>query len=158
MLTFPKRIIQTLTGSGSSADCPFDINASVSGDTVTITFPNYGTVNNVLPTSFTDSSFSLTCAATGTFYVIVRVLTNTNMVASATLTVSSTLPAPPVALLNAAPGTVDVLIGLIVNGAAIKTWGCKGINMAAIEAFRVPKASPAAFMPKYDIYYTWAIT
>lgn len=154
-LIFNKRTVQLVTGGGGELNCSFDINSSVSNGTATITFPNYGTVNNVLPSNI---SSSLSVSSTGTFYVIAQILTNTNQVASVTMTTTSTPPSPPSALLNAAPGTVNVLIGLIINGTAVKTWGCKGITLTPIEAFRTPKASPAPFEAKYDIYYTWAIS
>lgn len=153
-LIFNKRTIQLVSGGGSLS-CPFDISSSVDGNTATLTFPNLGTVNNVLPTNI---SSSLTVAATGTFYVIATITTNTNLVVSATITTSSTAPTPPGALQNAAPGTVNVLLGLIINGTAIKTWGCKGITITPVIAFKTAKASPAPFEAKYDIYYTWAIS
>lgn len=156
-MDFRKRTIQTIAGQGGNLNCPFDMNVSINSDanTATITFPNSGTVNNVLPSNI-DSSLAV--SATGTSYIIVQISTNTNIVASAIITSSSTAPTPPNALLNAAPGTVNVLIGLIINGTAVKSWGCKGITLTPIEAFRTAKTSPAPFEAKYDIYYTWSIS
>lgn len=151
---FNKRTIQVVTGGGS-LNCPFDINSAVENNQAVITFPNLGTVNNILPSNI--DSF-ITVSATGTFYIIVQVLTNTNQVSSATIVSSTIPPIPPVAQISAAPGTVNILIGLIINGTAIKTWGCKGITLTPIEAFKTAKSSPAPFEAKYDIYYTWAIS
>jgi hypothetical protein len=155
-MDYKKRTIQTIAGQGN-LQCMFDINAAVNADRTIalITFPNSGTVNNVLPSNINST---LSVSASGTFYVICTISTNTNQVASAVVTTSTSPPTPPTALLGAAPGTVNVLIGLVINGVAIKAWSCKGITLTPIEAFRTAKASPAPFEAKYDIYYTWAIS
>lgn len=155
MLTYPKRIIQTLTGTGGGADCPFDIDSSATESVLNITFPNGGTVNNSLPSNI-DATLSASLSVDN--YIVCVVTTNTNRVTSSVMAISATLPEPPTNLLNAAPTTVNVLIGVVKNGRAVKTWGCKGITMTPVEAFRTPKATPAPFEAKYDIYYTWAIS
>ena len=155
MASLRKYIYQSYVGgSGGSVPCAFEGTTTIGGGTVSLTFPNLGAINGVPPTNITDV-FEM--STSGTYYVIATITTNTNVVSSSTLSISTTKPGPPSVLQNSAPMTLQVVVGVIVNGVYIRTAPCNGYIIKPIEAFREVINQELPFSAKYKVWYTWSI-
>ncbi len=142
-------------GSGAAAtepDCPFDI--TIAPDETSALFATFraGTINQLLPDNYLDG---VEVPASGTKYLVLSCTVTSGAITGATFFADDD---PPVALAPMAgepPTAFDLLIGVSVNGLAIKVWGCGNIQAVPVEAFRLQKAVPVAGQVPYDVYYTW---
>lgn len=118
-----------------------------------------GTVNGLLPTNMFDE---LTVNTEGSNYVVLACTTDSNQVNLATLEIRTTAPTAPAAVLEAAPPTFDVLLGVILkNGdsyTVFKIWP-SGFNIGASPRLLITtnKEVVAAFESNVERWYTWDV-
>lgn len=142
----------TAEGGGRSSRLPAPFDITISGTKATF---RAGTVNNVLPTNYLTG---VTVPTTGTRYLILTVTTSSGQATSAVFSASSTAPTAIAPAAGIPPSTFTVLIGVLIDGTAVKVWGDGNIQALPVESFRVDKATPVAGALPYTIYYTWELS
>jgi hypothetical protein len=140
---------ETGSGSGSGA-CPFDI--TIAGTTATF---RPGTINSLLPSNYLTG---VTISNPGTSYLVLNCTASNGEITSAAFSADASAPAAIVPYAGQPPIGFKILIGVAIDGVAVKVWGCGNIAAAGAESFRLQKASPVAGQLPYDVYYTWNLS
>lgn len=138
-----------MTPGGGGGPCPFDITVAAG----TATF-RAGTINQLLPSNYLTG---IAIPGVGTRYIVLNCTASNGEITSAAFAADSSPPPAITPYAGQPPVSFKVLIGVTINGAAVKVWGCGNITARPEEAFRLQKVTPVAGQVPYDVYYTWDI-
>lgn len=150
------RLGKKILASGTdSSTCPFDITLTSDGLGGYIATFQPGTINQLLPSNYLTG---VTVPAAGTRYLVLSCTASSGAITAAAFSASSTAPAAIAPTAGTPPNSFELLIGVCINAAATKVWGCGNIQAVPSEAFRLQKATPLAGELPYDVYYTWSFS
>jgi hypothetical protein len=138
---------------GARRVCPFDITIELDEllDELVATF-RPGTINQLLPDNYLTG---VVVPDTGTKYLVLNCTASSGQITGATFTAEDDPPDALEPFAGEPPTAFELLIGVVVDGVAVKVWGCGNIQALPVEAFRLQKITPVAGQVPYDVYYTW---
>lgn len=144
-------ITSTARGRGGSSGGPSPFDITINGTTATF---RAGTINGFLPSNYLSG---VTVPTTGTRYLCLSCTASNGQITAASFVADSSAPAAITPFQGQPPTSFKVLIGVLIDGVAIKVWGDGNIQADAAESFKLQVGSPAAGSMPYVIYYTWSL-
>lgn len=141
--------------AGAAETCPFDI--TIATDELLGLYATFraGTINQLLPDNYLSG---VVVPDTGTKYLVLNCTASNGQITGATFTADDDPPDAIEPFAGQPPTTFAILIGVVIDGEAVKVWGCGNIQALGIESFRLQKVTPVAGGLPYDVYYTWQLS
>ncbi len=112
-----------------------------------------GTIGGIMPANIFDE---IMVSGTGTQYLAGETTTADGSVQTVTLAMSASHPATQEQTLGGPPGSLDILLGVFVDGAY---WNVAKANLTltAVESLRESDPTPAPYGLPYRSYYVWRV-
>jgi hypothetical protein len=112
-----------------------------------------GSIGGVMPSNIFED---FTIPAAGIHYLVAETTTGDGKVLSVELSLGTTHPIPPAQMLGGPPSTVDVLVGVWVDGVYFNVLR-DNANLTAVESLRDSDPDPSPFGLPYRSYYVWRV-
>jgi len=157
-ITVPLRREQPVPVLSGGALAPFDIFVETVAGTPYATFWP-GTVNSLLPSNgMAGLASGVAVVASGVRYLVLTCTAASGAITGAVFSAETSPPAAITPLAGSPPVSFKILIGVTIDGEAVKVWRDGNIQALPVEAFRTQKTVPVAGQLPYDVYYTWALS